>query len=254
MRNYLLLSGLLLLTAACEGTFDGVYDEPQTATLGEGQLYMDATSWGHWNYIDFDSLAALKAAGDTAELHRRERSFYALPIPQEPIAEGDTTGIYTYWYDVFGKGLSVNERRDFYPTLPQPEPEHWSIAIHRDNVRTNGAEAVRTPYTSMDQLPESSADFSGLPFEADQWNENAVWVVQDRMLLGFVGNQGIRISQVLSGWLTVSLPPIPPAFSMDSHVYLVRFPNRKIAALQLVNYMNPEGTKCWLTINYRYPY
>ena len=245
---------LLLILTACEGAFDGVYNKPQEATLGEGQLYMNATSWEHWNYIDFDSLAAFKAAGDTAELHRHERTFYAIRIPQEQTEGTDSCGIYTYWYDVFGKGLSVNERREYYHTDAQREPDHWSIAIHRDNIRTNGAEAVRTPYTSMDQLPESSADFSGLPFEPDQWNENAVWVKQDRMLQGFVGNQGIRISQVLSQMLTVSLPPIPPAFSMDSHVYLVSFPNRKIAALQLVNYMNPEGTKCWLTINYRYPY
>ena len=26
------------------------------------------------------------------------------------------------------------------------------------------------------------------------------------------------------------------------------------AAVQLENYMNKDGTKCWLTINYKYPY
>ena len=47
---------------------------------------------------------------------------------------------------------------------------------------------------------------------------------------------------------------MPPAFSIDTHVFLIRFANAKVAAVQLQNYMSADGTKCWLTINYKYPY
>ena len=41
---------------------------------------------------------------------------------------------------------------------------------------------------------------------------------------------------------------------MKNDVSIFRLKNGKYAALQLVNYMNARGTKCWLTINYKYPY
>ena len=169
-------------------------------------------------------------------------------------SNAEAPGIYTYWYDCFGEGLKNNRFENFYPTAPQPEPDHWSIAIHRNNVRTNGAEVLETSYTSMDDLPLTSGTFTGLPFTADEWTENVVWVDQSRLLQCYVGNQGIKINNVLSSWLTVNLPPIPPTFTMNSHVFLIRFPNGKVAAVQLVNYMNAASVKCHLTINYKYPY
>ena len=47
---------------------------------------------------------------------------------------------------------------------------------------------------------------------------------------------------------------MPPAFTMNKHVFIVRLKNGKYAALQLQNYIGTDGTKCWLTINYKYPY
>ena len=138
--------------------------------------------------------------------------------------------------------------------IGMPEPAHWSIAVHRNNVRTNNAAVIETSYTSIDQLPEQSADFSGSDMKADEWDDADVWVDQTQMIQGIVGCQGIKINKVLSSWLTISLPPIPPAFTSNSHVFLIRFSNGKYAAVQLENYMNAAGTKCWLTINYRYPY
>ena len=226
------------LLASCDGLFSGVYDDPQDNSVAhQGQLIVDATSWDNWYYIDFDSLAALAAAGDSVGLAKAQTNFTPYPIPRSLTGEqtDSTTGIYTNWYDVF-------------------EPAHWSIAVHRNNVRTNNAAVLETNFTSIDQLPKESSDFSGGDFKADEWNETDVWFDQAQMLQGLVGCQGIKVSKVLSGWLTVSLPPIPPAFTSDSHVFLIRFNNGRYAAVQLENYMNAEGTKCWLTINYKYPY
>lgn len=253
----------MLLLTACEGIFEGIYDNdkagiPEQATLNavEGKLYVDASDWSKWYYID------LKALHDSIEAHTTAEgtSSYsyeptAFNIPQETTGEDSHPyGIYTYWYDVFGLGLANHEYRSYRPTAPQPEPTSWTLAVHRNNVRTNGGAAYETEYTSLDQLPEGgSSAFAGKPFSEDEWNELDVWTVQNQMLLGLIGNQGIKVNNVLSSWLRVSIPPMPPTFALNSHVFILRLADGTCAALQLENYRSPSGTTCCLTIRYKYP-
>ncbi len=260
MRNpsYVLMGCLLLLATSCEGVFEGIYDKPSTDTpsLSGQQLVIDATSWGDWYYVDFDSLHQLAVNGDSAALLRAQTHFtpYRIPMMEEANPAHPQTGIYTYWFDVFGKGISVCEKRGFMPTASQPEPNSWSIAVHRNNVRTNGGAAIETHYTSMDELPPNSTAFTGADFREDEWSENEVWADESHMLSSLVGCQGIKINKVLSSWLRIDIPPMPPAFTRNSHIYIIRLRNGKYAAVQLENYMNDKGVKCWLTVNYKYPY
>ena len=175
-------------------------------------------------------------------------------LSPQPSALSPQPGIYTYWYDVFGAGLSNHEFQSFTPTAEQPEPEKWHIAVHRNNVRTNGGAAHETSYTSMSELPESSEAFADATFTPDTWNELDVWTIREQMLQGFVGNQGIQVNPVLSSWLKLEIPPVPPAFTLNNHVFIVRFDDGTYAAIQLENYQNAAGVKCCLTINYKYPY
>jgi hypothetical protein len=251
-----------LLLTACEGLFSGLYDndklteqEQEMAAAAAGRLYVDASDWEKWYYLDIqelrDSVNALKEKDSTAVYTYRWKEY---DIPMERTEASDTpTGIYTYWYDVFGAGISVNERRDFYPTIEQPMPERWSIAVHRNNVRTNGASVYETGYTSIADLPGGKDAFTDCTFIEDQWSEKDVWVVQGQMLSGLIGNQGIKINPVLSQWLLVSIPPMPPQFTLNNHVFILRLNDGTYAALQLENYLNSAGKKCCLTINYKYP-
>lgn len=242
MRNTLTTLSLLLLLTSCHGIMDDIYDTSAAdGETGEEQLYIDASDWSLWHYIDLHTL-----------------SVSSFPIPtgkDEPSSPAEEQpGIYTYWYDVFGAGISKKEYRSFVATDSQPEPPAWDIAIHRNNVRTNGAAVHETTFTSMNDLPDSSASFADADFHTDQWNETDVWTIQDKMLQGLIGNQGIRINPILSSWLSVKLPPIPPAFTLNNHVFILRFEDGTHAALQLVNYQSTKGVKCCLTINYKYPY
>ncbi len=250
-HKFLTLSTLTLLLSslsACHGILDDIYDDPSNdVTLKEGQLYVDASSWTEWYYID---------------LLDTNKEWVSMSIPTEklptlspqPSALSPQPGIYTYWYDVFGAGLSNHEFQSFTPTAEQPEPEKWHIAVHRNNVRTNGGAAYETSYTSMSELPESSEAFADATFTPDTWNELDVWTIREQMLQGFVGNQGIRVNPVLSSWLKLEIPPVPPAFTLNNHVFIVRFDDDTYAAIQLENYQNAAGVKCCLTINYKYPY
>ena len=105
----------------------------------------------------------------------------------------------------------------------------------------------------MDQLPQTSDAFKNETFVADEWSEKEVWDNQDQMLLGLVPSQGININTVLSSWLGFRFN-IPPDYIPDSHVFILRLKDGTYAALQLADYLSPAGKKCWLTINYKYPY
>ncbi len=45
-----------------------------------------------------------------------------------------------YWFDVFGEGIKKNTFTYFEPTAEQGAPSEWTLAIHRNNVRTNRRE------------------------------------------------------------------------------------------------------------------
>jgi hypothetical protein len=113
---------------------------------------------------------------------------------------------------------------------------------------------LETSYTSMDQLPETSESFHNMTFTEDEWSENEVWDDQSTMLQCYVPSQGIMINKVLSSWLTMDIPPMPPAFTYNNHVFILRLQDGTYAALQLANYLSPKGTKCYLAINYKYPF
>lgn len=251
----------LLLLPSCEGILGGVYDTPPSGAAqatARGQLYIDASDWTQWHYIDLPELARMAEEDPGCN---PSSAWVSLPVAtpdaqSEPAAErapGHEPGIYTYWYDVYGAGLSRREFRSFQPSAPQEEPERWSIAVHRNNVRTNGGAAAATPYSSLSEIPEGREWLSSLDFRPDEWNETYVWTVQDRMLSGIIGNQGIEVNQTLSSWLRIEIPPMPPAFSLNSKVFVVRLADGSMAAVQLQDYQSPTGTKCCLTINYRYP-
>lgn len=249
----LLTAGAFMTTLpSCNGIMSGIYDEPpaEITETSAGQLYLDASDWTKWHYIDFNALVDVDEDGNPSSLWQS----FDVPLHKLDAAEGNgKNGLYTYWYDVYGSGLSNREFREFAPTAAQREPESWTLAVHRNNARTNGCSVAATEFTSMDQLPEDRKYYDTLTYTPDKWNETDVWVIQDRMLLGLIGNQGIETNDVLSSWLKVDIPPFPPKFTLNNHIFIMRTPEGEYAAIQLENYQNALGTKCHMTINYRYP-
>lgn len=47
---------------------------------------------------------------------------------------------------------------------------------------------------------------------------------------------------------------MPPDYIPNKHVFILRLADGTYAALQLADFISPEGKKCFLTINYKYPY
>ncbi|MDE6715271.1 MAG: HmuY family protein, partial [Muribaculaceae bacterium] len=163
-----------------------MYDKPieNENITTQGKLYIDATNWEQWHYIDFDSITE---RADKNPQYNPSSAWITMPVPVTPIVHADDgAGIYTYWYDVYGAGISDYEFRSYQPTSPQSEPESWTIAIHRNNIRTNGCSAAATDFTNINNLPTEKEFYQSLTYQPDDWNETDVWTIQDKMLLGLI--------------------------------------------------------------------
>lgn len=247
------------LLTSCEGSFDWVYDNPspdETEHPVAGQFYLDASDWKTWYYLDLPTAVAAQQDDST---HALSADIVAYAIPMEPLGDVETErgthqrpGQYRYYFDVFNEGISNNHFDRFTPTASQPQPESWTVAFHRNNVRTNGCGVYETQLTDIEQVtPQLCASVTA--WTADEWTENEVWDDQSTMLSCYVPSQGIAINRVLSSWLRMEIPPMPPAFVHNPHVMLLRLPDGSYAALRLVDYLSPTNKKCCLTIQYKYP-
>lgn len=220
--KYFACAIVLSVLTACNGVLDGMYDDVAGAQGRAGLVAVDASAWDKWQYIDL-------ATG----------MVQAYDIPTAPAAEwgADSTGIYTYSYDVFGAGLTGGQRvaaTPPYPTVQQPQPAAWDIAVHLCNVRTNGGQTIATTAQHVDATG-LLALYANQQWTADEWNETDVWVNQRQMMArprGIIGNQGIAVNAVLSSWLAMRMPP-PPRYEYDHHVFLLRCRDGRTYALRL---------------------
>lgn len=229
IRNAAAILLLLAATTACNGIFDGIYDDPNDgdATAGggvsgslsttgygfiaydgdtrRGQLYIDATAYDTWTYLNFHTLST-----DT---------FLIDLSLDEPLAE---------------------------------EPVDWDLALHRWDVRTNGGAALETTCTSLDALEAAGSVPSG-DYVEDTWYEY-VSVDMTGVITGNIGYLSCYVNLELSKWMAVSTGYGPPSYTASGRVYMVRLSDGTYLALILSNYMNTSGTKGYLTIDYIYPF
>lgn len=195
--NFIWAAVCLSSLAECNGIMDGIYDEadenvangygfvvPATAS-SPGTIYIDATSYTRWTYINL--------ADKTIDT------------------------------------LSVDD----------PAPEEWDFAVHRYDTKTNGGEVA----------VEGQEDWT-----PDEWTTNVIITDMSGMMDGKLEYQPGDYNRLLSSWLSVDKSTMPPIYSLSGKTYILRTKDGRKAALKLVNFMNGEGIKGYMTIDYTYPY
>ena len=182
--------------SGCNGMFDSIYDDDRSADLASneygfqseatsstpGKIYVDATDYAKWVYLDFATLSM------------------------------DT--------------LAVDE----------PAPKSWDIALHRYEAKTNGG-AVREEGTEA--------------YTADVWTTDRIITDMSGMMMGHIDYCESFCNEVLSSWLDVDKSTMPPVYTMSGKTYFVKTADGREYALKLANFMNPDGVKGYLTIEYR---
>lgn len=246
-KSYVKLIALCLASlvlAGCNGIFDGIYDEPVSdevlqlgfnpaAEEGRYTLVMDARNYDEWIYMDLHRLT----------LEKRD-------IPTALTGEWDGKSVWAR-YNVQGSRYTLLEERQ---VDAQPEPEEWDLAIHHFDVRTNCGQVLQTGYTSVDDLPESSASFASEGFRPDEWTSHQCIVDFSGMFDYNIWYQASPVNLVLSDWVRMDFSTPPPKYEASRRVYLLRMQDGTVAALHMKSYMSEAGTKGILTIDVKYPY
>lgn len=190
------------LLSACNGILDGIYDEPDnennTGFENEGEIFIDATSYTQWVYIDFS-----------------ERSTVTLGYDEDA-------------------------------------PQNWDIAVHRYDVKTNGAKVVETNYSDFDEAITATIDETDLV--GDIWTTNQIVIDMSTMMDGYLGYTESSYNPELSKWLNVDTSTMPPIYTPSGKVYIVYLPDGTRAGVKLLNFMNDMQVKGYMTIQYMYPF
>lgn len=207
----LFLIAFLALLPSCNGIFPGIYDSGESDLVtgygfiahnpsdNSGKVYIDATDYTKWVYLDFHGRTAVTA------------------------------------------GMSEEEA-----------PAEWDIAVHRYDVKTNGAAVLETGITGL-ELFMSSGKMPEGEYVEDEWTTEKIIVDMSGMMDGNIGYSESWYNSELSKWLKVDTSTMPPLYSMSHKVYAVKLADGSDLALKLSNYMDASGVKGFMTIDYVYP-
>ena len=131
-------------------------------------------------------------------------------------------------------------------------PAEWDIAVHRYDVKTNGAAVLETGITGL-ELFMSSGKMPEGGYVGDEWTTEQIIVDMSGMMDGNIGYSESWYNPELSKWLKVDTSTMPPLYSMSHKVYAVKLADGSNLALKLSNYMDASGVKGFMTIDYVYP-
>ena len=173
------------------------------------KMTVDATNYADWTYINLET-------GET-EVHRDFSSWTSY--------KSDTVISHTP-----AKGSEADVKIK------------WHIAIHRFDVKTNGAEAVATTETELDKV--TSLPTAG--YKTDTLVRKRVITDMSKMMQGIVGYADEEtLNATLGGWLiltpTGTMPPY--TYKLSGKVYVVKFKSGANAKLKFTDYSDATGRK-----------
>ena len=146
--------------------------------------------------------------------------------------------------------VSLEDGTSVAKGIEEAAPEKWDIAMHRENVKTNEGSAIMTDVTSFDAL---TAIPEGSVFMPDELTYTEVAVDMSQMMQGIIIYDTTEINMVLEDWVTRS--GMPPVYSVQPNVYVVRTKEGKYAKIQFTSYKGGEtGDETgFATFTYAYP-
>ena len=154
---------------------------------------------------------------------------------------------YTQWvYIDFSEQSTVTLGYD------EEAPQNWDIAVHRYDVKTNGAKVIETDYSEFDEALTATIDEADLV--GDIWTDNQIVIDMSTMMDGYLGYTESSYNTELSKWLKVDTSSMPPVYTPSGKVYIVSLPDGTRAGVKLLNFMNDMQEKGYMTIQYIYPF
>lgn len=225
------------LFSACD-MLGGIYDD----TL-DGSSSENSSTDGNKNSSEEKS--STDEDGETVTIKVISGSFYK-----------DCTS-YTQWVYVNMHGdepVFTTSTIDIDDKTESGVPEEWDFALHRYDVKTNGASVLMTTYHSIDELEAARLPTDGTWVE-DTYSETSVTIDMSHMLEGYLIYAPGKKNTEAGKWLDVDTSSMPPNYTMRDNVLLYRFSDGTYAAIQLSDFMSDDRyrIKGWMTVVYKYP-
>lgn len=137
-------------------------------------------------------------------------------------------------------------------------PEHWDIAIHRYDIKTNNGAGLETPYESLEALQEAAENGSfAKPTENTMIPDinDSITVDMSHMMDGYLIYAASPINTEIGKWLNVDTSEMPPIYTPSNKVYLILLSDKTFAAIRFTGYANPHlyNTKGYISFDYLYP-
>lgn len=213
-----LLSVLCLALTSCDGMFEGVYDEPVAEQQSE---------------FGFKNTTIISA---TEGMPAYSRGWLYVKTVE-----------YTEWsyIDFETRTIGCAGVWDEYDG-------DWDIAIHRYEVKTNKGKVRKTEYSDFDVLLAQN-QLKAEEYKADEWSENRVAIDLSGILDYNVIFLPTYVSNVID-WVQVIYPPYPPTYKSHDKIFVVELEDGNRVGLRLENYVNNNGVKAYLTIEFVYPF
>ncbi len=154
-----------------------------------------------------------------------------------------TNWVYVDLRDGTSESLAYNEA----------EPEEWTIALHRYDLKTNNGVALKTAYTSLAELQADIEAGTYLPALSDFAPDTDGQIIIDMsgMMSGVIGYADSPLNEVLGEWMDVDTSNMPPTYTMHDNVFLV-YVGGTLSAMQFTGYSNPYyyDTKGYISFDY----
>ncbi|MDO4462480.1 MAG: HmuY family protein [Bacteroidia bacterium] len=208
----------LCLTISCDGMFEGIYDDP----IEEQQ-----SEFGFKNTTNIPATESMLAYS---------RGWLYV----------NTTDYLSWTY------IDFDSHNIAKVGVYEEYNDDWDIAIHRYEVKTNNAKVWKTEYSDFDDL----LSLPSLPegeYLADEWSEDRVAIDLSGILDFDVKFLPTYVSNVID-WVDVIYPPYPPTYKSHDKIFLIELDNGKRIGIRLENYVNKNGVKAYLTLEYVYPF
>ena len=211
LKYFLQLAAVLpsvMLVTSCNGIMGGIYDDVDMSGSADfgfidactqskpGIVYIDATSYTDWVYIDFSTM-------------------------------------HTVTLDV-----------------DSPAPASWDIAVHRYDAKTNGAKVAMSSASDFAEAHMAATS----SFVADEWTTETIVTDMSTMMDGYLSYAESFYNAELSTWLDVDKSTMPPIYTLSGKVYIIALSDGNNIAVKLSDYMNADGVKGYMTIEYIYPF
>ena len=134
--------------------------------------------------------------------------------------------------------------------VDSPAPASWDIAVHRYDAKTNGAKVAMSSASDFAEARMAATS----SFVADEWTTETIVTDMSTMMDGYLSYAESFYNAELSTWLDVDKSTMPPIYTLSGKVYIIALSDGNNIAVKLSDYMNADGVKGYMTIEYIYPF